>query len=363
MTTRLAALVGIRAEEDATPIPEGITPPSRSKVLDTKRALSLDSVFRAVQVLQTAASQLTLDAWRDTRQLTGASYPAALTHPWEDADQTDLITETVASLALRGNAYLRVIRDENGSVISIRPLDPLECAPTIRTGSGARTVEWRGKTYGPRDIAHLRLLRLTGSAEGLGPIQACQQAILGALDMSTYATNFVAAGGIPTGILTTDQPISPKQAKEAAAAWMENNSRANGIAVLGQGLNFTPLLLKPEEVQFLESREFDSKAVARMFGIPAHLMHVGVEGSSLTYQNVQDADISLIRWTLMAYLRPIESAISRVLPGRTSVRFNLDAFLRPDTRTRYDTYAAALQAGFLTIDEVRDIEGITKETE
>lgn len=361
----LAARLGlIVREETGATMPEGVLPPAREdSITDPTRALVLDSVFRAVQIIQTAAIQLTLDAWRGADALTGDTYPRVLAHPYEDADQSDLITEMVASLALRGNSYVRVIRDDSGQVLSLRPLDPTECTPRLAAGSGIRTVWWRGREYSARDILHTRFLRAPGRAEGLGPIQACQDTILGARNMSRYASNWITEGGVPTGVLTTDQPINKAQAEEAAEQWTAQNSAKDGVAVLGKGLTFTPLMLKPSEVQFLESREFDSRAIARMFGIPAHQMLIGVEGASLTYQNIQDADLSFNRWTEMAYLRPIEAGLSRVLPGRITTRFNLDAFLRPDTRTRYETYKVGIDAGFLTKEYVQETEGLPVQQE
>lgn len=357
-----------RATRSAVPaaegMPEAVRPPSRSEVISTvinpRLALTLDAVFRSVLIIQTAAAQLTLDAWRGSERLDGDAYPSVLSSPWEDSDQTDLITELVASLALRGNAYMRVIRNDRGTVVGLRPLAPLECVPRLAGGSGRRSVEWRGKIYGPEDIAHMRLLRVPGEAEGLGPIQACARGLNAATTLAAYSGDFLTNGGIPTGVLSTDQTITQQVAEDTKARWNERNSTRDGIAVLGSGLKFQALQLKPEDIQFLQSREFDDKSIARMFGIPAHLALIAMEGSSLTYQNIQDADLSFMRWTGMSYLRPIESAISRVLNGRQNVRFNLDAFLRPDTRSRYEAYQVGIDAGFINAQWVQDNEGLPR---
>lgn len=366
----ILGLLGIqRRNEDGadTHSLAALFPPARERGWDTlanpRLALSLDAVYRSVLIIQTAAAQLSLDAWRGSERLEGDAYPRCLSHPWEDADQTDLITELVASLALRGNAYIRVIRDKQNTVIGLRPLPPLECTPRLHPGSGLRDVQWRGKTYSPRDIAHIRLMRIPGEAEGLGPLQACARGLNAAVEMSNYAGDFLRNGGIPTGILSADQHITPDEAQKAKDRWNESNSTKNGIAVLGHGLKFQALQLKPEEVQFLEAREFDAKTIARMFGIPAHMAMVSMDGSSLTYQNIQDADLSFMRWTGMGYLRPIEAALSRVLNGTQSTRFNLDAFLRPDTKSRWDTYAVGLGAGFITPQWVQATEGLPPMTQ
>ena len=78
----------------------------------------------------------------------------------------------------------------------------------------------------------------------------------------------------------------------------------------------------------------------------------------MTYNNIETAAIDMLRDTLMGYISPIEDQLTALLPRGQSARFNLDAVLRPDTKTRYEAHALAIQTGFLTVDEVRDIEGL-----
>ena len=131
------------------------------------------------------------------------------------------------------------------------------------------------------------------------------------------------------------------------------------MAVIGAGLKYSPLHLTPSEIQFLESRAFDVLAVGRMFGIPAHMLLAAVNGSSLTYQNINDAATDFIRWTLMAYLREIEDALTAIVPRGTTVRFNLDAILRATPAARMATHKTAIDAGIYTPEYARRIEGIT----
>ena len=89
-------------------------------------------------------------------------------------------------------------------------------------------------------------------------------------------------------------------------------------------------------------------------------------GGSMTYSNVEQDWISFVRFSLMYYLRPIEVSAIRRCSERQTVRFNLEGLLRSDTKTRYDAYAVALSTGFMTVDEVRALEGrdplITEDT-
>lgn len=349
----------------AAPIPEGIMPPPRtaaSASMAPSRALTLDAVYRCVSVIQTAAKQLSLDAWRGSDRLEGDAYPRLLSSPSADATQVDLIADTVASLALRGNAYWLIGRSSDGRPASIRVLDPLECVPSLTAYTGERSTRWAGRVYDASQIRHLRLVRVPGQALGVGPIQACASTLVGASDMAAYASQWTAGAGVPTGTLTTDQPITAEQAAEAKKRWNDNASHAGGVAVLGAGMRYTPIALKPSEVQFLESRAFDVLAIGRMFGIPAHMLLASVDGSSMTYQNINDAATDFIRWTVMTYLREIEDTLTAILPRGTTARFNLDALLRADAKTRMDTHAVAIAAGIYDAATAAAIEGLPTPT-
>lgn len=171
----LASLFGFHRAETGTPIPAGITPPARedAALITARGALALDSVYRAVSVLQAAGKQISLDAWRDGSQLEGRDLPTVVATPGPDLTPTALIAETIASLALRGNAYWLIGRTGDGRANSLRVLDPTQCLPVLDNNTGERTVQWRSRSWKPDQIRHLRLTYIPGEAAGLGPIQAC----------------------------------------------------------------------------------------------------------------------------------------------------------------------------------------------
>lgn len=315
-------------------------------------ALALDSVYRAVSIIQGAAAQLSLDAWKQGRPMENPS--SIITAPSLVMPRSEFIGLTVTSLATRGNAYWLINRKES-KILDLAPLDPLEVTP-VKLRRAGLAYSFRGKEYTPDQIAHMRLLALPGRLEGIGPIQAAAHSLSGALNLSKYAQGWVTQGATPNGILQSDQSLTAQMAKEYKQQWRESVSMANGPAVLGSGLTYKPLMLKPSEIQWLESQSFNVTQVARLFGIPAALMLATVEGNSLTYANIEQMEISFIRYTLMQYLRPIEEAMTRILPGGQTARFNLDALLRTDTASRYAAYKTAIEAGFMTIDEIREIE-------
>ncbi len=353
---RAAQGLGILARSDEAPAPAvSVRPPLRNSTGDVDNAMTLDSVYRAVQVLQTACGQLTLDAWRNSNPISVT--PSILRKPNLDQSLSGFLTETVGSLAQRGNAYWHHDRGPGGEIINSTVLPPLEVMVTRKDARHPREYHWRGQHLRRDDISHLQLLRIPGKTLGLGPLQAWQTSAAGALRLRAYADTWLDTGGVPNGILSSDHTLTQDEASRYKAQWMESVS-ADEPAVLGKGLHYEPLLLKPSEVQWLESRATTPTEVARLFGIPSSLMLTAVKGASLTYQNLAQDTLQFVRWTLMAYLREIESAFSALLPRGQAARFNLDALLRADTKSRYDAHAVALTAGFLTIDEVRAIEGL-----
>jgi HK97 family phage portal protein len=95
-----------------------------------------------------------------------------------------------------------------------------------------------------------------------------------------------------------------------------------------------------------------------LFGIPATYMLAGVEGNSMTYTNLEMVDTAFVKYTLMKYLREIEEAFTSLTVRGQVVRFKVDVLQRADIRTRYESYSTAISSGWLTQNEVREIEGL-----
>ena len=328
-----------------------IIPPARTSRESNPR--SLDAVYRALTILETAARQLTLDVWRGADKIPA---PSIVAYPSLSMAQSAFIGETVNSLAQRGNAYWLIHR-AGQKISNLEILNPLYV--TGENDENARPhYYYYGKPIPRTSLIHLKLTHVPGELFGLSPLQACEPTLRGAVDMRRYADNWTAAPGRPTGVLSTEQKLTAEQAEEYKNQANRMFTPGNGIAVLGNGLTFSRLLLDPKEIQFLESQQANVISIARMFGIPARHMLASIEGGTQTYANLEQEEITFVRYTLMQYLREIEEAFNRVTPHGNTVRFNLEGLLRTDTKTRYEAHAIALNAGFLTINEVREIEGL-----
>jgi HK97 family phage portal protein len=338
----------------------GIIPPARSDAgaaVTAERAVSLSTVYRAIQILATSASQISYQVESNGLRLPDAQVPSLMKKPCLDMSRSDFIEQTVLSLVVSGNAYWLENHGPAGAVLDVTPLNPHEVRVAKDSKTDAISYHYRGDTYGADRIKHMTLLKLPGRLTGLGPIQAAQIELRGALELRDYAALWFSEGKIPSGVLTSEQVLTADDAKQYRAAWYNTEDGA-GLKVLGKGTSYEPLMLKPADAQWLESQQFTTTQLARLFGTPASLMLAAVEGSAMTYSNVEQDWIAFVRFTLMGYLRKIEEALTSLTVRGQDVRFNFEALLRTDTKTRYEGHEIGLRAGFLDDDEVRAIEGM-----
>lgn len=354
----VAEAIGIITRSDPDTIGDysaQVMPPARQPFLED--ALSLDAVYRAVTILQTATAQLSIKVRRGRELIDSPSW-ITQPDPWRGSG-SQFFGQTTVHLAIKGRAYWKISRDPQDRITALTLLNPNEV--TYQDQGNIPVCFWRGKAYNRRDLMPLALIRTPDHPEGVGPLQACKATIDGALKMRRWADNWLESSAVPGGVLSSEQELNTEEA-QAAKRRFEQGASGRSVVVLGYGLSYKPVLLKPEEMQASETQDAYVLSIARMFGIPARLMLASMDGGSQTYSNLQQEDLSFLRWTLTTYLREIETALTWLLPRGNEAKFNLDAILRPDTLTRYQAHNIGIGAGFLTIDEVREIEDLQTKT-
>lgn len=123
-----------------------------------------------------------------------------------------------------------------------------------------------------------------------------------------------------------------------------------------QKVNLRELQWNPEQLQLADQRQHAVLEIARAMGVDPE--DLGVSTTSRTYQNSEQRRQDLLDFTLSAYMTAVESRLSMrdVLPSGHRTKFNLDGFLRSDTRTRMETYQTGLNVGAYTQEEIRELE-------
>ena len=346
-------------------MPPGVMPPTRREA--PFEPASLVSVYRAIDIITSAVAQLPLRVERHGVEVPASEIPDIIKAPSLSFTRSDFLEQIALSLAVTGNAYILAKRI-GGKIVELVVLNPHEVLPTQDETSGVITYSYRGRDYNQADIQHLKFMVLPGSLKGLGAIQAARAEIQGAINLRDYAAQWFNGTGQPSGILSTEQALTAEDAKHIRDTWnnidpetgkpLPATANPSNIKVTGKGVKYEPIVLSPRDAQFIESRNFNTLEIARLFGIPATLMLTATEGSSMTYSNVEQDWLGFVRFTLTKYLRKIEEALTTFTPRGQTVRFQISALLRSDTLTRYQAHQIALNAGFMTLNEVRAIESL-----
>jgi HK97 family phage portal protein len=211
------------------------------------------------------------------------------------------------------------------------------------------------------DMWHVRGLTMPGSVVGLSPISYAA-AVLG-LDLSSraFANGFFDGGGIPKAVLESDQQVNQAQAvtiKDRVMATL----RGREPLVLGLGLKYTQIQVKPEESQFLATQNANISTIAKYFGVPAAMVD-GPSGHGMQYTNVQARGLDFLTYSVGHWLKRFEDAMFSLLPGTQYVKFNPSVLLRTDTHTQSQVDLLDLAGKIVTPSEIRARRGLDPMTE
>jgi HK97 family phage portal protein len=338
------------------------TIPSRAATtVNPSTALTLTAVYRAVSILGTSVAGLRLETFRYAGGFEQKiENPLLVNNPSLDDTRRDFLFQSVVSLALDGNAFWLKTPDSRGGTNNLQILDP--GSVTIRLDgvnglTGRKIFDYMGKTYSADQIEHLKIFSRPGLLRGVSPIQSASKDIAAQIDWRDFAANWNTAGGVPTGVLKTALNLSKEDADAVTANW-HNKQQSRQIAVLGSGFDYQPVALSPRDALFTDVQSQNVQQIARLYGIPARMLLTGIDGSSDTYTNMVEELQIFYKTTLINYLDSIADALSRCLPRGTVTRFSFDDLFRADPASRYSLYQTAIAAGFMTIDEVREKEGL-----
>lgn len=269
---------------------------------------------------------------------------------------------------LRGNAYARIERDEaTGEALSMWPM-PADQVQPIVLADGAMVYAYQADAdvavYAEENVLHLK--GLGNGTVGLAKLEFMRATTHEAAAAQTSATKTFGNGGKPTGVLMIDRVLNAEQraAVKQNFADMALGS-ASRLFVLEADMKYQQLSLSPEDQQILETRRFSVEEICRWFDVPPVLVHhsnVTTWGSG-----VEQIVAGFHKFTVRPMVVSIEQAVSkRVLTARQratlSVEFSIDALLRGSPTERAQFYATGLQNGYITRNEVRQLENLPPDT-
>ena len=214
----------------------------------------------------------------------------------------------------------------------------------------------------PSDMLHIPGLGFDGLV-GYSPIAMAKNAIGMAIACEEYGAKFFANGAAPGGVLEHPGTIKdPQRVRESWQSTFGGSGNANKIAVLEEGMKYTPIGISPEQAQFLETRKFQINEIARIFRVPPHMVG-DLEKSS--FSNIEQQSLEFVKYTLEPWLVRWEQSIQRTLLSpeekkRYFAKFNVEGLLRGDYASRMSGYATARQNGWMSANDIRELENMDR---
>lgn len=329
-------------------------------------ALTFSAVYAATRIISETIASIPLNVYK----YDGETRTIAKDHPIQIllAEAPNPVSSTftfreamAANLVLHGNCYAKIFFNAAGRPISLIPLDPLKVQ--VKIVDGEKVYVFNDKeTLLDYEVLHVVGLSFNGLT-GKSPLNVAREAIAIGLSAQEYGARFYSNGANTGGVITAPGRLSLEAINRLKQSWNRSNggnSNSHGTAILEEGMKYDKIGLDPEAAQFLQSRKFQVNEIARIFRIPPSYL-ADLDNSS-TRANVEQQAIQFVRDCITPYVRRFEVELNRKL-FREDERdyyayFSVDGLMRGDLKGRYEAYATARQWGWLSVNDIRDLENL-----
>ena len=324
-------------------------------------ATQIGAVYACTRLLADTISSLPIDTFvrRDGNRLPFRPRPAWVYEPeGPGSSRVEYYKQVVVSMLLSHGAVIQIIRGGNGDVVALQPLDPTRV--TVRRNAQTRGREFviDGKTVLPgNQVLYICEMRKPGSVMGTSRIEEVKNTLGLAKALDEFASRYFSNGANAGGIIEFPGNLTQEQAKDVVEAFEAGHKglrKSHKPGVLSGGAKFQKIGSDAEQAQMLQSRMFSVEEVARVFRVPPHMIGLTAPGTQ-SYASVEANAIQFVRYSLAPLIVAIEEAHNRLLPGDAFMRVNMDGLLRGDSATQAQVFSTAMQAGYMSVNDVRSI--------
>lgn len=336
-------------------------------------AMQQSTVYTCVRILSEGVASLPLHTYKRLQRGKERAYDHPLYYVLHDIANEEMtafsLFETMMHhLLLWGNAYAEVVRNGRGEVVEIYPLMP----NTTYLERNQRDKKLYYRTIIPQTNEHVilpasKVLHISGlgfdGRQGYSVIQMAREAVGMALATEEYGARFFGNGAKPSGILEHPNSLSEPAQKRLRSSWNEMHqglSRQHRIAILEEGMQYKQIGIPPEDAQFLETRRYQKQEIASLYRVPLHMVN---DLADATFSNVEHMGIEFVKYSLQPWLIRFEKTMLMKLlaPNERKkyfIEFLVDGLLRGDSKTRYESYQIGRQNGWLSVNDIREMENL-----
>ena len=324
-----------------------------ASLFSDRSAMSISTVYRCVELISDAVAMLPMEIKdSDNKVIVAHPLTGAFNHPDNLLTRPLLFKMLVQSVLMRGNGFAYVHRNGDGtpSRIQFVPSDGVQIvydAAKQRLYYTCPTIS--NKRIEPVNMLHLRKYSQDG-INGLSVINAANKSIELAKNTETAASKLYEKGCKVDGIIKGG--MNPDQRKDAKEAFL--GSIESGIAVLPPQMEYQSISLSAQDAQIIESRQFNSKDIARFFGVSPSMLG---DLSGGYYGSIEAEQSAFILHTLNPYLVLMEAEFtSKLLTGKNKgmrIDFDETYLLRADKNATANYYSRLVTNGIITRNEAR----------
>lgn len=344
---------------DSTSIPSQIfglesyeDPVAVSPRIDRRSAMQVPAVKRCRDLIAGATGQLPLDyIGPDKRTVSWTLFE----QPERNVPRSVTMARTFEDLLFEGVAWWRITEfGWHNYPLHVARLDPR----SVTTRRDMKVyVKRNGESQGTAEewVPDAQLIRFDSPNDAL--LTAGARAIRTALRLDAASANMV-DGTPPVDYFTPAEGADPAEdeaVQEILDAWqVARRKRSTGYVPAALKYNISGW--NPEQLQLADARQHAVLEIARTAGVDPE--ELGVSTTSRTYANQFDRRKAFLDFTLGGYLSAVQDRLSMADVSQRGyvARFNLDSFLRSDTKTRFEAYKVGIEVGALGKDEIRDLE-------
>ena len=342
-------------------------------VVGTTNSLLLSPVAAAHRILTNSLGNLPVGLYRklDERResITDHRTLTVLQQRSNPVMSPFLLKKTLMSDCFwHGEAFARPIYSAGGTKLEELRYYPHDRVSRVETTTKRGKEIWyrltepdgKANVWAPDEIIKF-LFDSSDGEEGYGLLDLAKQTIRTDLSAQTYGEKFYSNGARPSGILETNEKLDPPAKQKARNTFMNmvgGSENAYRVAVLDLGLKYTPLGITQSDAQFMESRNFTVEEISRFTGIPLYKLQAGKQ----SYQSNEQQGIDYVVNTLQPIVTQWEQELTYKLLTRREreagmyFRFNLEAEMRGDSKSRAEFYRSMIEHGVYTVDECRTLE-------
>jgi HK97 family phage portal protein len=341
-------------------------------VVNEESSLRNTAVLACVRILSNSVAMLPLPVYR---RIQPRGKQRAPEHPLYGILQEQANPEMTAfelrrwlmqHVLLHGNGYAEIDWAPNGQVQALWPL--LSAQMQVVRRNGVLVYRYTLPTGQTIELPSYRVFHLRGMTgdglEGWSVIRSLMNEAVGlGLATQEYGARFFGNGARPGIVLEHPSTLSDKAYANLKAGWNDSHeglSNAHRLRILEEGMKVNTISVPPEEAQFLETRKFQVTEIARAFGVPPHLIG---DMERATFSNIEHQYMEFLQFSLGPWLVQLEQTIHSQLMRLAErevffVEHVRDAILQADTATRYQAYAIGRQWGWLSVNDIRDLENM-----